>query len=119
MDTINQTNSKEELAEYYSIADVFLNLSYEETFGLVTLEALACGTPVIVYNRTAVPEIVDKSCGEIVDAGNIDELLQKIESIDKMSLTEACVRKAQEFDYKTGYRKYVQLYEWLCGQGVQ
>lgn len=116
---INQTNSKEELAEYYSLADVFLNLSYEETFGLVTLEALACGTPVIVYNRTAVPEIVDKSCGEIVAAGNIDELLQKIESIDKPSLTKACVRKAQEFDYKTGYRKYVQLYERLCGQGVQ
>ena len=116
---INQTNSKEELAEYYSIADVFLNLSYEETFGLVTLEALACGTPVIVYNRTAVPEIVDKSCGEIVDAGNIDELSQKIESIDKPSLTQACVRKAQEFDYKAGYRKYVQLYERLCGQGVQ
>lgn len=111
---INQTNSKEELAEYYSLADVFLNLSYEETFGLVTLESLACGTPVIVYDRTAVPEIVDESCGEIVSAGNIDELLRKVEIIDKPSRTEACVRKAQEFDYKNGYLKYIQLYEKLC-----
>ena len=116
---INQTNSKEELAEHYSIADVFLNLSYEETFGLVTLEALACGTPVIVYNRTAVPEIVDESCGEVVEAGNIDELLLKIESIDKPSLTKACVKKAQEFDYKKGYQTYVQLYERLCAQEVE
>lgn len=111
---INQTNSKEELAEYYSLADVFLNLSYEETFGLVTLESLACGTPVIVYDRTAVPEIVDESCGEIVSAGNIDELLRKVEIIDKPSRTEACVRKAQEFDYKNGYLKYIQLYKKLC-----
>ena len=96
------------------MADVFLNLSYEETFGLVTLESLACGTPVIVYDRTAVPEIVDESCGEIVSAGNIDELLRKVEIIDKPSRTEACVRKAQEFDYKNGYLKYIQLYKKLC-----
>lgn len=112
---VDQTNCKEELAEYYSIADVFLNLSYEETFGLVTLEALACGTPVVVYDRTAVPEIVEKDCGEVVAAGNIEELLQKIDIVDKSSRTEACVKKAQEFDYKKSYQKYVQLYERLCG----
>ena len=116
---INRTNSKEELAEYYSMADVFLNLSYEETFGLVTLEAMACGTPVIVYDRTAVPEIVDETCGEIVSAGNIDELAKKVEIIDKLSKTDACVRKAQEFDYKNCYKKYVQLYEKLCRQGAE
>ena len=116
---VERTNNKEELAEYYSMADVFLNLSYEETFGLVTLEAMACGTPVIVYDRTAVPEIVDETCGEIVSAGNIDELAKKVEIIDKLSKTDACVRKAQEFDYKNCYKKYVQLYEKLCRQGAE
>ena len=54
---IKRTNSIEELAEIYSSADVFVNASQEETMGLTTAEALACGTPAVVYNATAVPEV--------------------------------------------------------------
>lgn len=45
-----------ELAEHYSMADVFLNPSVQETFGKVSAEALACGTPIIANNATANPE---------------------------------------------------------------
>lgn len=41
----------------------FYQLSEEETFGKVTAEALACGTPVITNNKTANPELVDATCG--------------------------------------------------------
>lgn len=44
------------LTAYYSAADVFFNPSLEETFGLVTAEAIACGTPAVVMNSTACPE---------------------------------------------------------------
>ncbi len=50
---INETHNAKKLAEYYSMADIFLNLSKEESFGKVTAEALACGTPVITNNLTA------------------------------------------------------------------
>lgn len=54
-----RTNSKKELAEIYTAADIFLNLSKEETFGLTILEALACGTYPIVYKDTACEEVVN------------------------------------------------------------
>ena len=50
--------NRDELIEIYSSADVFYNPSVEETFGLVTAEAMACGTPAVVMNSTACPEIV-------------------------------------------------------------
>ncbi len=54
---IPRTNSTKELAEIYTAADVFVNPSKEETFGLTTLEALCCGTPAIVYKNTACEEV--------------------------------------------------------------
>ena len=53
---ISRTNNVDELAEIYSAADILFNASYQETFGLVTAEAISCGTPVIVYNSTACSE---------------------------------------------------------------
>lgn len=46
---IKRTNSAMELAEIYTAADVFLNLTYEDNYPTVNLEAQACGTPCITY----------------------------------------------------------------------
>lgn len=75
---IERTESREELAALYSAADIFINTSREESFGLVTAEAIACGTPVIVYNSTACAEIVDETSGYVAQAGNIDEVFNYI-----------------------------------------
>lgn len=53
---MERTWNQEELIKLYTAADVFYNPSVEETFGLVTAEALACGTPAVVMNSTACPE---------------------------------------------------------------
>ena len=55
---IRRTESQQQLAELYSEALVYFNASVEETFGMTCAEALACGTPVIAYNSTAVPETI-------------------------------------------------------------
>ena len=47
-----------------------MNLSVEESFGLTTAEALACGVPAIVYNSTACPEIVSSDTGIVVEKNN-------------------------------------------------
>ncbi|EFB75132.1 glycosyltransferase [Subdoligranulum variabile] len=63
---IEQTSDVKELASIYTTADVFVNASVEETFGLTTVEALSCGTPVIVYEDTACAEVVQHTKGKIV-----------------------------------------------------
>lgn len=62
-----RTNSRQELARIYTAADVFLNPSKEETFGLTTLEALSCGTFPIVYKGTACQEVAEHYGGMAVE----------------------------------------------------
>lgn len=64
-----RTNSLQELVCAYSEADLFLNPSAEETFGMTTLEALCCGTAAVVYENTACEEIVAAFGGLAVPKG--------------------------------------------------
>lgn len=74
------TDSAEELAEIYTAADVFVNPSREETFGLTTLEALSCRTPAIVYKNTACEEVADLYGGIAVDQ-SVSALKMAIEQL--------------------------------------
>lgn len=107
--TISHTANQQELAEIYSAADVYLNLSYEETQGLTTTEALACGTPVVVSNRTAIPESIDKSCGVVIEADTSEAILAAIRKAESIK-SEDCVRYAQKFDKNRCFWDYVDLY---------
>ena len=57
-----------ELAEIYSAADLYVNLSKQETFGMTTLEAHCCGTPVLVLRGTACEEVADQFGGIVTDS---------------------------------------------------
>lgn len=109
--TIPRVLEAAEIAEIYSAADIYLNLSVEETMGLTTVESLACGTSVIVYDRTAVPEFVDNSCGAIVKARDIDALVHQIETINIDS--SICVKAASKFEIRNRYSQLLSLYEEL------
>lgn len=116
---IRKTYNAQELAMIYSSCDVVLNLSYEETFGMTTVEGLACGTPGIVYNTTASPELVDDKTGIVVPAGNIQELIKAINTIKskgKIFYSEACKERATRlFNSKTQFEKYIEFYNNLTG----
>lgn len=73
---INRTNSIKELASIYTAADVFMNLTYEDTYPTVNLEAQACGTPVITYATGGSVESVPRE--NVVTIGDIDGLKYKI-----------------------------------------
>jgi len=64
-----RTNSMEELVQAYTEADIFLNPSVEETFGMTAMEARCCGTEAIVYQDTACEEIVNQFGGIAVPRG--------------------------------------------------
>lgn len=107
---IAHTDSIEELAQIYSEADVFLNLSYEETQGLTTIEAMACGTPVVVYNKTAIPECVTAESGVIIDDYDIAKLQFAIEKAMKLS-SEDCIKNAAKYPKKERFVNYITIYK--------
>jgi glycosyltransferase involved in cell wall biosynthesis len=111
---IERTESVEELSNMYSEADIVLNLSYEETFGLTTVEGFACGTPGIVYNATASPELIDQSTGFVIEPGDINGLMDAIIQIKqngKQSYSDACVNRAHRlYKKKERNQEYIELY---------
>lgn len=118
---IERTNSQHELVEMYSLANIVLNLSYEETFGLTTVEGFACGTPGIVYNRTASPELITPETGFILEeTGNIETLIGTIEAIRKKGkahYSTACRERAVKFYNKDDkFQEYIDLYNSLLNK---
>ena len=77
-----KTNNVAELAEIYSATDVFINLTYEDNYPTVNLEAQACGTPCITYRTGGSPESVPPE--NVADTGNLDEIVVKIKEICEM-----------------------------------
>ena len=111
---VTAVSDQKELARYYSMADVLVNLSAEETFGLVVAEALACGTPAVVVNSTACPEVVDETTGLVIAAGTADcarPALEEIRRRGKAAYTEACVARARRlFSNERMQQEYLNLY---------
>lgn len=112
---ISYTHSIEELAYYYNLADVFVQMSTEESFGKVCAEALSCGTPIAVFNSTASPELVGPNCGFIAETNNVFDMQDKILNIcskPKSFYKDHCVNFAYEnFEIKKNLSKYRKLYE--------
>lgn len=74
---------------YYSAADALVIASKSETQGLVVVEAMACGTPVIGVNSGAIPEMIeDGKNGYLFEPGNVKELTEKIEMFESSRLME-------------------------------
>lgn len=115
--SITRTTNIHQLVEIYSTADVFINPSYEETMGLVTVEAMACGTPVVVYDQTAVPEVVDQHSGKIVQAGNIKELYEGI--VEVLAESKDTYNQTRErgllYEKVKRYKEYFKIYDEMAG----
>ena len=70
--SIERTSDQKELAQIYTAADFFLNLTYEDTYPTVNLEAQACGTKVITYDTGGCRETI-KENGIVISRGNVEE----------------------------------------------
>ena len=105
-----RTANQAELAQWYSAADVFVNPTYEETFGLTTVEAQACGTPVVVYETDGCPETVAPGNGRLVPQGDMQALENAVRDVAD-SNWRADPKKMARFDKDTVYQGYVKLYE--------
>lgn len=115
---LERTESAAKLAEYYSMADVFVNATLEDNFPTTNLEALSCGTPVITYETGGSPESLDETCGWIVQKGDIKALEETIrKAADCPKHTEDCLKRAAYYKKQDRFMDYVHLYHRLAGQG--
>jgi glycosyltransferase involved in cell wall biosynthesis len=101
----------EKLRELYRESDVFVFPSFFEGFGLVILEAMACGLPVIASDRSAGPDVLGDLYGRVVTAGDIDQLAETLrwfaENREKIpAMKSAARRKAESFTWEK-YREAV------------
>jgi len=114
---LERTKNINELAALYSAAEIVMNLSYQETFGLTTIEGFACGTPSIVYNCTASPELVTKETGLIVEPGDIKSTIDAIKTITnngKKFYSKSCIARTHtHFDQTNNFLQYIDLYNKL------
>jgi alpha-maltose-1-phosphate synthase len=68
--------SRSELPELLRSCDVFVLPSYFEGFGLVLLEAMASGLPIIATEATAAPDLIgDSNAGKLIKSGDVDQLI--------------------------------------------
>jgi glycosyltransferase involved in cell wall biosynthesis len=110
--TIGRTQNQRELAELYSTADVFVNLTREDTFPTVNIEALACGLPVVTFNTGGSPEIIDKKTGAVIEKDNINKLFDGLMYIkqNRPYNQEDCIARAKLYNKDERFLDYVKLY---------
>lgn len=119
--SIHRTQNQRELSEIYSTADVFVNPTREENYPTVNMEALACGTPVVTFHTGGSPEMLDETCGSVVDCDDIDALEKEIIRIceERPYSEKACLKKAKEFDKNERFKEYIELYERIDVAGAE
>ncbi len=99
-----------------ALALVFL-IDWPEPFGLVMIEALACGTPVIAYGCGSVPEIIEHNkTGFIVNS--MDEAVKAVENIDRISRRNCRRTFEMRFSAKRMAQDYLNIYRKLIDQST-
>lgn len=121
MKCIGTIKNPRELAQYYVLADVFLNPSKQETFGKTTAEAICCGTPVVAYDTTACTELVGRGCGTVVENQNAEAFITAVTDVlarGKTAYAGNCQSfAAANFDMNKSMEEYMSLFEKLHSEG--
>ena len=113
----------ETMPNYYGLCDIFVIPSITESFGMVTIEAMACGKPVIGSNVGGIPEIIrDGVNGFLVPPRSQEGLAEKIlfllenpDLMEKMGNTNA-VEAKEKYDLQVKAKKILQLYNETLSQ---
>jgi glycosyltransferase involved in cell wall biosynthesis len=111
-----QSISREQMRALFAGAIGLINpIQWEEPFGLVMAEALACSTPVIAFNRGAVSEIVsNESVGRVVDpVQGVSGFVEALKDIPSLSRDACRAHAIAEFSTDTMVEKYEKIYSFL------
>ena len=108
-----------ELAESLASADALVHAGTKETFGLVLLEAMACGRPVVAARASAIPEFVDESVGMLAEPGNPASMAAAIAALYERDLdaigATARERVLRRFTWQKAFQAQTTAYASLVG----
>lgn len=112
------TENLEQLAEYYSMADVFVLPSLAENYATVSIEAMACGTPVVGFDAGGIPEQLTEGKGIAVETGNQEAFTEAVRSAlsGQSGLVhgeELAAMIRQENSVEKMTREYLEIYRRL------
>lgn len=117
VDFLGEITEEEKPAFYAGARATLFPSDWPEPFGLVMIESLAAGTPVIALRRGSVPEVIeDGVTGFICD--DVDEMADAVRRIGELD-PEACRRGAQRFTAERMCRGYVDVYRSLLKTPLQ
>ncbi len=105
--------------ELLSRARGLLNpIQWEEPFGMVMIEAMAVGCPVIAFNRGAAPEIVDHGTSGFLTQ-TVDEMVDYISRIDELDRAEVHAHVERNFTARVMAQKYIKVYKKVIASSLQ
>jgi len=106
---LGPVNDEEKNKLLGTAAALLFPIEWDEPFGIVMAEALACGTPVIAFRRGSVPEVIDHGINGYI-CENVEEMINFVEKIDGINRTEC--RKSAELNFSKNVitEKYENLY---------
>jgi len=109
-----------ELAEWLASADALVHAGTKETFGLVILEAMACGRPVVAARASAIPELVDESVGMLAEPGSGARMAEAIAGLYERDIealgSNARARVLRTFTWNRAFQGQVATYRALLGR---
>lgn len=110
----NDISNQDSLAELYSVANLFINLSTEDNLPMTLIESLACGTNVISYDTGGCSEVISDKFGKVFTKGDLDGILNYIKHNYQYFNNKMYIDNVNEiknkFSQDIQYQKYVDLY---------
>ena len=101
-----------ELAQWLASADALVHAGSRETFGLVIVEAMACGRPVVGVRAGAVPELVDQRVGELAEPDSAASMAAAIRRLYERDLEHWAPRRAQRVLQRFTWSNSLNICSW-------
>jgi glycosyltransferase involved in cell wall biosynthesis len=113
VDYIGEIGDDRKAAFLGSASALLFPIDWPEPFGIVMIEAMACGTPVIAFNCGSVPEVVDDGVTGLIvnDEDEAVAAVHRIGDLDRQRIRKTCERR---FSADAMARRYVNIYTRLC-----
>ena len=110
---IGQLNDTQKDVWFGYARSFLMPIRWDEPLGLVIIEAMACGTPVLAFKRGGIPEVViDKKTGFLLDS--VDEMVQAVSKVGQIDPLDCRRHAEQHFSSRAMALEYLKLYEHLC-----